>query len=63
MKAEILKSGQIKIESENENERTIIQSFVEQIAQNAKEFTMCCHNKKCDFKIKINDNRQIKNNP
>lgn len=63
MKAEVLKSGQIKIESENDNERMIIQSFVEQVARDAKEFTACCHNKRCEFKIKINDNRQIKNNP
>ena len=57
MIAEVLKTGQIMIKSETECERKLIQSFVEVNAVDSEAFTMCCHGKKCAFKIEINDNR------
>lgn len=53
MIAEVLKNGQIKIQSETEAERLAIQRFVEQNAEDAEAFIMCCHNKKCAFKIEL----------
>ena len=63
MIAEVLKTGQIMIKSETECERNLLQGFVESNAIDSKEFTMCCHNKKCAFKIETNDNRYTENNP
>lgn len=53
MIAEVLKNGQIMIQSENETERTLIQFFVEDNAADPQAFTMCCHNKKCAFKLEL----------
>lgn len=55
MIAEVFSDGQIMIKSETEEERRLVQGFVEQNAMDPRAFTMCCHNKKCAFKLVMKD--------
>lgn len=55
MITEINKQGMLIVITETEYEKSILQKWIENNVINSKEFTNCCGNKKCSFKIELKD--------
>lgn len=55
MIAEVKKTGMIMLISQNENERHILQKFVQSKAVDPAGFVDCCGRKNCEFELKLKE--------